>query len=187
LAEKLRFSVQLGGFDIEPVEGTQLSFSPQLRNLLPSTTTTLTVFVVPRNYAFRLASAKIEHFSAQARQDLNVSLYLGNVTVFSSGKAEPSATTPSAPVELISETRTSGTPGLPLDTISNVTGTGFHDNFTPTDTRSFGIAFENDTIKWQIKNQSDFYPHGIRLYVYGWYFQMKGRSKAEVLRYFMIT
>ena len=182
LKQNLRFVISLGGFDFEPFEGTSISWSAQQRIVNLGVTETILFWIVQKNFIFKLHKVEKKVFSAQAEQDLILRVVMGNSAISTSGKIMPSSTAPSAPPTLVTEARIPATPGMPLDSISNATGLGIPDNYSP-DERLFGIGFENDRITCQVTNQSDVINHPIRLKLYGWTFPMGGRTKEEILRF----
>lgn len=182
LDQRLVFSVELGGFSTEPYDALQIRASPQLRQIVPGATTAIQVYLVPRQYSVRIKSIGIKHFSAQAKQDLQISLWVGTVQVFTTGLVLPISSSSSSPVGIAKETRLLANAGMPYTSISKVGGVGYPDNFPPKDMQSFAIAHENDVVAWKVWNQSDLYTHAVELEMYGWAFPAPGRTKEEALR-----
>lgn len=182
LEEKLRFSVSLGGFDTEPFEAKPIHPSPQIRLFLPRTNTKVPIFTVDRQFIFKVASFNVEHFSAQSKQDLQISLSIGDRQVFVSGLVLPISQESSSPVQNAGQVRVFSYVGMPLTSIAVIGGSGYPDNFPRKENRTHAVAFEGDNVSWQIVNQSDVYSHSIKLELYGWSFPMQGRTKEEILK-----
>lgn len=182
LDQRLVFSVELGGFSTEPYDAIQIKQSPQLRQIAPGAVSAVQVYLVPKQYSVRIKSVGIKHFSAQARQDLQVSLWIGTVQVFTTGLVLPVSSSSSSLVGIAKETRLFANAGMPYTSIAKAGGIGYPDNFAPKDMQSFAIAHENDVIAWKVWNQSDLYTHAVELEMYGWAFPAPGRTKEEALR-----
>lgn len=183
LEERLRFNVSLGGFDIEPYEATPIHPSPQLRQVAPGENLKIPVIVVSRQYILRIESFHVQHYSAQAIQDLQISLVVGEgKKIFISGMIKPISLDSSSPVSIARETRILSNVGMPYTSIAKVGGVGFPDNFPRQNGRTFSIAYENDSVSWQVINQSDLYSHAVKLEIYAWTFPMQGRTKEENLK-----
>ncbi|HDI51234.1 MAG TPA: hypothetical protein ENF45_01265 [Bacteroidetes bacterium] len=179
----VNYTVNLGGFDIEPYEAMPINPSPQLRQISPGTNTKVQIFLVARQYIARISDFKITYYSEQAKQDLQISLLIGDSKqIFVSGLVKPVTTGSSVPISLSRETRAISNTGMPYTSIAKVGGVGYPDNLPRDITRTFAIAYENDLISWQIINQSDLYTHAVKLELYGWTFPMQGRTRYENLK-----
>jgi hypothetical protein len=182
LQERMSFIIDIGGYNSEPYGSISFRQSPQVRQVAPSTTETIHVYTVPRQYALRIKSVKIFHYSAQAKQDLFISLWIGAIQIFTTSMVEPIGTASSSPVGITKDTRLIATVGMPYSSIAKTDGIGYPDNYTFALESVFGIAHENDIVSWRVQNQSDLYTHPIKLELYGWAFQSSGRTEEETLR-----
>lgn len=181
-SEVVSYTVSLGGLDTEPFDSFSVRPSPQQRKIAIGATELIRVAVVPNNFCIRVKEAWYEVFSNQAEQDMTVSISIGNnLSSFTSGKILPSSAASGSPLVQVMEVRPVATSGVPLDSISGPTNTGYPDNFSPYTDDIFGIAFEGDTIAFRVQNQSGLYAHGIRVWIYGWLFNAKGRTRRQIL------
>lgn len=167
----------VGGIDSEPGNAIALTISPQLRKILPATPLTITLFTISKDYIARIKRIRWEMFSAQAYQDLKITLWAGNQLILTSGKIGTSGLAVAPSPGKIVETRLGATAGLPLTSISTITGIGNPDNFLPTYEELFFIAQENTTINFVVENQSTVYQHGIFVNLSGWVFPYRGNEE----------
>lgn len=171
------FNVPLGGIDTEAVTSATFFPSSQVRKINTGGTLSIPIIIVPERQVLRLSRISWRVFSAQAKQDLVIlGIKIGSQNIIESGKINPKM-----PPTRIEETRTTATPGVPYDKITSITGRGFHDNFMPEDSSSFGLVFETELLEFSVKNQSDVYNHGIRVEAKGWLIPTVGRSKRDLL------
>jgi len=146
----------------------EVNLSPQVRKIPPSSNLYIPIVVVPRNTIFELTDYSWEYFTCQGAQDIIVRLFLGDDSVFQSGKVDSVATVPpfDDPV-LVTETRTTGIVGVPPSTISSTSGIGFPDNYWVYESGNAGMAREQETVYFLVSNQSSVYNHGLRIYIRG--------------------
>jgi hypothetical protein len=131
---------------------------------------------------FRLQHFYPKHVSAQARQDIRINAKLGGRAFFQSGQLTYN-TALSPPVQIVSSSRPAGIPGYPFaSAIANATSTGVHDNFPPINSESYGLAFEDEEVTFDLINQSDVYAHVVGICFSGYIFPVKGQNKCEVYR-----
>lgn len=176
------FVVSLGGLDSETFDSASSSFSPQLRTVPIGTTLNIVDDVVPSGTVLVMREVCYKMFSEQARQDLRVSLLVGNQAVHYNGKVLPASASPGELLQPVSEVRLLNTQGSPLNTLTSVAGAGYPDGYAPFLTRNFAVAFERDAVIFRVQNQSIVYAHPIMVWIYGWRLSAKGRTREEILK-----
>lgn len=178
IGKNIEFVVNFGGIDTEPYEARTVSFSPQMRKVEKQTIAKIAIYKVPQNNVFRVDKFYWEVFTEQANQDLVVYLSQPSWNSFQSG--EHQSTNENIP-KFVTSTRLISEPGAPVQTISVAGGQGRHDNFPPLSNHLFGICYEDQIIEVSVQNQSDLYSHWLKIYIEGWSWVVKGRTKDDVL------
>ena len=180
--DNVSYAISLGGIDTETFESIAVNPSMQFLSLAPGQQIQQHVYIVPSNYTFRLEYIALKHITSQARADIWVKLKLGGNTVFESGHlVQTLSGNEVVDISVQSQTRTAGIPGMLYgEVVANATSTGVHDNYNPVP-KTYGLAFENDHVIFDIINQSDVYTHVIGFVFSGWSFRAPGRSKCSTL------
>jgi len=161
---------QIGLGKIRHKSTKEVAPSPQIRTISPNSFINIPIYLVPSDMLVRINEYNWETFSQQADQDLIIRLFVGNDSVFRSGKIDtPETEPPFSSVLPVQETRIGPTPGIPLDTISSATGVGFPDNYPNILDVSirFGMAYEKELIFFYVENQSAVFDHAIKLNLRG--------------------
>ena len=145
----------------------EINFSPQVRKILPGTSLSIPIYVVPRDNHFTIDWYTWETFTCQGDQDLRVSVLIGNDKISLSGKVESASPTPPFDMGLVSEARPVGLVGIPPSSISSAAGVGYPDNYWITAHGVYGVALPGESIYFFVENQSLVYNHGIRVFLRG--------------------
>ncbi|BBM84435.1 hypothetical protein [Candidatus Uabimicrobium amorphum] len=162
----------------ETYESRSLARSPQ-QVLIPAGEV-LWIPVTKAEVGHTVVTKKITFraFSAQAEQDCNIVLDVGDHYLFKSGKfADPNKSRGTFNSRFVKEDRTPGSSavysGGLLTQSSAASGVAtFPDNFI-TSERYHAICKENQDIYWKVLNQSAVYDHVLLLNVYAWFYPNK--------------
>lgn len=164
-----------GEFNFPPQDAEIVAIPPQQRTLAPATSAFYPVYKVKGGCVYRNEKYYWETFSAQGAQDLRFRLMVANSYRIYSGEVGSinKQTPPFDQITWIERTRTAPTVGALFNLISNATGTGFHDNFSPYWKEYYQNWYEEDTVIILVQNQSDFLTHSFLFSTYGWSFKLK--------------